>query len=88
MRRGMIMALAAIAITRADAGPSLWQVYDHALKSAKYIDLTHTVEPHGPVWHGFGPSHFAPAADPETGQLGTQLDPPAHWDDKAGTRVR
>jgi kynurenine formamidase len=52
-----------------------------------------------PVWKGFGPSRFLPAANPETGQpyryaadgfeatryelstdqLGTQLDPPAHW---------
>jgi kynurenine formamidase len=77
----------------------LWEVYDQALKSAKYIDLTHTVTPSIPVWKGFGPSTFGPTINPETGkpyeyakdgfeatryilstdQLGTQLDPPAHW---------
>jgi len=79
--------------------PGLWQVYDQAFKGAKYIDLTHTIAPDRPVWHGFGPSKFGPALNPETGkpysykadgfeashydlstdQLGTQLDPPAHW---------
>ena len=69
------------------------------LAHAKYIDLTHTITPAIPVWHGFGPSKFAPTLNPETGkpytykddgfeathydlstdQLGTQLDPPAHW---------
>ena len=81
------------------ASSSLWPIYDHALKGAKYVDLTHTITPTIPVWHGFGPSKFAPAVDPATGmpytyakdgfeashydlstdQLGTQLDPPAHW---------
>ncbi|HEX5468872.1 MAG TPA: cyclase family protein [Gaiellaceae bacterium] len=78
---------------------SLWKVYDHVLRGAKYIDLTHTITPSIPVWAGFGPSTFMPAEDPATGkpytyaesgfeatsytlqtdQLGTQLDPPAHW---------
>jgi len=85
---------------------SLWQVYDTSLKTAKYVDLTHTITPGIPVWVGFGPPSFAPAAagrDIEgfatkgeaftydkhgfeansyvlsTDQLGTQLDPPAHW---------
>lgn len=69
------------------------------MKSAKYVDLTHTINPSVPVWHGFGPSKFAPTVDPSTNrpytyekdgfkathydlstdQLGTQLDPPAHW---------
>jgi kynurenine formamidase len=84
----------------------LWSVYDEALKSAKYIDLTHVIGPNVPVWYGFGPSKFEPTkagADIEgyarkgdafsyakhgfeatnynlaTDQLGTQLDPPAHW---------
>ncbi|HEY4115821.1 MAG TPA: cyclase family protein [Rhizomicrobium sp.] len=77
----------------------LWQTYDDALARAKYIDLTHTIAPDVPVWHGFGPSKFAATVDPKTGhaysykkdgfeathydlstdQLGTQLDPPAHW---------
>jgi kynurenine formamidase len=88
------------------ADRSLWQVYESALKGAKYVDLTHTITPHIPVWAGFADSTFAPAcagADTEgfakkgevytykkhgfeatdyrlrTDQLGTQLDPPAHW---------
>ena len=80
-------------------GQSLWQIYDSALRSAKYVDLTHTITPSIPVWAGFGRSTFAPAKNPATGQpytyaadgfeataymlqtdqLGTQLDPPAHW---------
>jgi kynurenine formamidase len=78
---------------------SLWDVYDQSLKHAKYVDLTHTINPSIPVWHGFGPSKFLPTVDPATNrpytyekdgfeathydlstdQLGTQLDPPAHW---------
>src|SRR5262245_9715776 len=81
------------------ADDSLWSVYQQSLKGAKYIDLTHTITPTAPVWHGFGPSRFSPTVDPATGkpytyaadgfeashydlstdQLGTQLDPPAHW---------
>jgi kynurenine formamidase len=78
---------------------SLWDVYDQSLKHAKYVDLTHTINPSIPVWHGFGASKFLPTVDPATNrpytyekdgfeathydlstdQLGTQLDPPAHW---------
>lgn len=84
---------------RSTSQPSLWQVYDASLRKAKYVDLTHTITPATPVWHGFGPSRFSPAVDPTTNvpytydkdgfeathydlstdQLGTQLDPPAHW---------
>jgi kynurenine formamidase len=109
------MALAAIAFacavlmpgkTKAADNKGLWPVYEQALKGAKYVDLTHTITPHIPVWAGFAESAFAPAkagADIEgfakngevytyavhgfeateynlkTDQLGTQLDPPAHW---------
>ena len=90
-------------ILTACAGPSeppgLWRVYDQSLRTARYIDLTHTVTPTIPVWKGFGPSRFKPSVDPKSGipytydksgfeatayelstdQLGTQLDPPAHW---------
>jgi len=82
------------------APASLWQVYEQSLKGAKYVDLTHTINPAIPVWAGFGRSMFGPALDPKSGkpftyqkdgfeatrydfatdQLGTQLDPPAHWD--------
>ncbi len=104
MRGSMAAGLAATLVLAA-CGPTppaktdLWAVYDQALKGAKYVDLTHTIEPSSPVWYGFGPSKFAPAVDPKTGkayaygkdgfeathydlstdQLGTQLDPPAHW---------
>lgn len=84
---------------RSRTGASLWTIYDESLKSAKYVDLTHTISPAIPVWHGFGPSKFGPTVDPATNrpytyekdgfeathydlstdQLGTQLDPPAHW---------
>ncbi len=80
--------------------PDLWQVYEQSFRSAKYVDLTHTITPSIPVWKGFGPSKFGPTVDPatkkpytyekdgfeatrydlSTDQLGTQLDPPAHWD--------
>src|SRR4028119_499045 len=79
--------------------PPLWQVYQQSLKSAKYVDLTHTITPTIPVMPGFGKPKFSATADPKTGkaytyaadgfeatdydlttdQLGTQLDPPAHW---------
>jgi kynurenine formamidase len=99
---GLFIAAAALELVAACArstAPGLWQVYDAGLAGAKYIDLTHTVTPAIPVWHGFGPSVFGPSLNPETGmpytyandgfeatryalstdQLGTQLDPPAHW---------
>ncbi len=84
---------------RARTHHGLWAVYAAAFAHAKYIDLTHVVAPDSPVWHGFAPSKFAPATNPQSGkpytcaddgfeathydlstdQLGTQLDPPAHW---------
>jgi kynurenine formamidase len=87
-------------VSTAQAGaPSLWTAYNATFRHAKYIDLTHTIAPDIPVWHGFGRSKFAPTINPATGkpysyakdgfeathydlatdQLGTQLDPPAHW---------
>lgn len=88
-----------VGAAHAAGAPGLWQIYENPLRGAKYIDLTHTIAPDIPVWHGFGPSKFAPTVDPKTGkaytyakdgfeathydlstdQLGTQLDPPAHW---------
>ena len=61
------MALAAVAFACAVLMPgkskaaSLWPVYEQALKGAKYVDLTHTITPHIPVWAGFAESTFAPA---------------------------
>jgi kynurenine formamidase len=102
MRRALVLALAVFLASASSAAakqPPLWRVYKDSLKGAKYIDLTHTITPHIPVWSGFGPATFAPAVTPDTGrpytyaqdgfeatryvlqtdQLGTQLDPPAHW---------
>nr|WP_035263102.1 MULTISPECIES: cyclase family protein [Agrobacterium] len=86
--------------------PGLWKAYNETFKTAKYVDLTHTITPNIPVWIGFGGPTFLPASagvDIEgyvkkgdvftfekhgfeatsyvlrTDQLGTQLDPPAHW---------
>ena len=102
MRASHILS-ALLALTFATGGqcgePPLWKAYDTYLRHAKYIDLTHTIAPDIPVWHGFGRSKFAPTVNPRTGtpytyakdgfeathydlstdQLGTQLDPPAHW---------
>jgi kynurenine formamidase len=105
----LVLALAATATARSTASraaapaagqPPLWRLYQETLARARYVDLTHAVSPHIPVWAGFGRSRFGPAIDPKTGrpftyakdgfeatryelatdQLGTQLDPPAHWD--------
>jgi len=51
-----------------DMQQGLWAVYQQSLKQAKYIDLTHAVTPTIPVWKGFGPSTFAPAVNPATGE--------------------
>ena len=50
------------------ASHGLWALYDGSLKSARYVDLTHTLTPGAPVWKGFGPSTFGPAVNPETGK--------------------
>jgi kynurenine formamidase len=87
------------AVTQPSPEPPLWQIYQQSLKTAKYVDLTHTITPSIPVWAGFGSSTFEATLNPKTGkpynykqdgfeateyklstdQLGTQLDPPAHW---------
>jgi kynurenine formamidase len=62
------MLAAAVALTVAGApnaarasSPGLWQVYDAALKDARYIDLTHAFAPVQPVWPGFANATFKPA---------------------------
>lgn len=50
------------------SAPDLWQVYEQSLKSAKYIDLTHTLTPSIPVWAGFGPATFGPTINPKTNE--------------------
>jgi kynurenine formamidase len=47
---------------------SLWPLYQQTLKQAKYIDLTHTITPAIPVWHGFGPATFGPTVNPSNGK--------------------
>jgi kynurenine formamidase len=88
-----------VSIARPAPQPPLWQIYQQSFKSAKYVDLTHTISPTIPVWQGFSSSKFSPTLNPKTkqpytyqadgfeathynlytDQLGTQLDPPAHW---------
>lgn len=70
MRIVMLAALtAALAlVVPAAASPGLWSLYDHGLRDARYIDLTHDMTPDQPVWKGFGPATFAPAVDPQTGR--------------------
>jgi kynurenine formamidase len=90
----------------------LWSVYEHSLKGAKHIDLTHAFAPVQPVWPGFGHAEFkatgagadipgyvrkgeeftyskhgfvATSYTLTTDQYGTQLDPPAHWDEYGAT---
>ena len=99
MRKSALIGAIVLLLAGRAAADGLWTVYDQAFAHAKYIDLTHTIAPGIPVWHGFAPSAFAPTIDPLTGrpytykadgfeashydlqtdQLGTQLDPPAHW---------
>lgn len=81
------------------AAQDLWKAYSQFFQRARYVDLSHTLEPQSTVWRGFGPQQFSPAIDPATNeayryekdgfeatryqlstdQLGSQLDPPAHW---------
>lgn len=59
-----IVAICAVMIplnSVAAEGDGFWWVYEQALKGAKYVDLTHTITPHIPVWAGFANSTFAPA---------------------------
>jgi kynurenine formamidase len=53
------------------ASVGLWQVYDQALRRARYIDLTHAITPGMPVWKGFGPGQFTATVDPKTGKAYT-----------------
>lgn len=96
----MLKKLMLAALLCAPAGAQdLWKGYEQLFRGAKYVDLSHTLEPQSTVWKGFGPQQFAAAIDPASGQayqyakdgfeatryqlstdqLGSQLDPPAHW---------
>ncbi len=65
---GVVALLQVATATPPANAPGLWSVYNQALKTAKYIDLTHTLTPSIPVWKGFGPAEFGPTVNPETGQ--------------------
>ncbi|HCF27036.1 MAG TPA: cyclase [Cyanobacteria bacterium UBA11049] len=96
----LIILVLSAGVAQPQVEPPLWQVYQRSLQQAKYVDLTHTINPLIPVWAGFGKSTFEPTINPKTDkpytykndgfeatdynlstdQLGTQLDPPAHWE--------
>ena len=68
VRRSILYAaLSCAAGCSGPQAPGLWSVYDNGLAGAKYIDLTQTLGPSSPVWHGFGPAEFGPTVNPETG---------------------
>ena len=71
MRRDIILLLVGLSCSACAApprtAPTLWQVYEQSLKSAKYVDLTHSITPSIPVWAGFGGAKFGPTIDPKTG---------------------
>jgi kynurenine formamidase len=75
MRRLWAVVTATLVVLAAAASPAqaarrggLWNLYREGLAGAKYIDLTHKLTPHIPVWKGFGPSAFSPSLNPQTGQ--------------------
>ena len=57
--------LAQLSVARAEE--SLADAY-RIIAGKRFVDLTHTFSPTTPVWKGFGPAKFAPAADPATGR--------------------
>ena len=63
----LVLALAACRQS-APSATGLWSLYEGSLNQAKYIDLTHTITPSIPVWHGFGPATFSPTLNPENGK--------------------
>jgi len=64
---GSIVGIVAAAPAK-QSSTGLWQIYDQALRSARYIDLTHEITPNMPVWKGFGPGKFGPTLNPKTGK--------------------
>ena len=67
-----VLAMTVIGVAAVPAAgkpnPGLWGLYRDGLRGARYINLSHRLTPQIPVWKGFGPSFFAPALNPETGQ--------------------
>lgn len=56
-------ATATDATATAAAVPPLWAAYRDLFSTARYVDLSHTLTPHTPMWHGFDASRvrFSPA---------------------------
>jgi kynurenine formamidase len=99
------------------AGPLVYEVtpadvYTNTLSKARYVDLTHAIEPDMPLWIAFDNIEVkaskskkdfqgfvsegeafsylhqgfqATAYSLSTDQAGTQLDPPAHWNEYGAT---
>jgi kynurenine formamidase len=110
-------APAPAALQASEPSSSFHAVFETHLASAKYIDLTHTIEPGMPLWPAFdtaGLQFSAALAGSDGGmgtefidtgeeftyakqgfiatqvtlptdQMGTQLDPPAHWNEYGAT---
>ncbi len=55
-------------VSQSPDAPGLWQLWNQTLRHARYVDLTHTLTPDIPVWHGFAPSTFGLVLNPETGK--------------------
>jgi kynurenine formamidase len=49
----LFAAHASVAADPSGKGMPLWDLYNSALKGAKYIDLTHAIAPGGPIGEGF-----------------------------------
>lgn len=55
------MSLISVPIHQAKSQtPTLWNIYNNTLKTAKYVDLTHAFNPTIPVWSGFKKAQFKP----------------------------
>jgi kynurenine formamidase len=62
MRRYFLLLLALLLAVPAQAQDhGLWQMYQHHLKGAKYVDLTFAFSPTSPVWPGFNNAEFRAA---------------------------
>ena len=65
--RRVLFSAAGLPLLGASAPNSLAEAW-RIISSKKFIDLTHAFSPTTPVWSGFGPATFAPAANPGTAQ--------------------
>ena len=49
----------AVGCARAQRAPGLWQVWDEAFARARFVSLSHVLEPSTPIWYGFDPTRLA-----------------------------